>query len=378
MTEHPESSFSIDIHRDIAPLEDLWRGLEQTGVATAFQCYDFVAPLYGAFTAHGRAEPLIVLVRETVSRRPVMILPLCRHRQGALTVIAFADLRVSDYCAPVLAADFRPDAATFQALWKRIARALPRNDIVWFRKLPRDVGGRPNPILDLGEHAPYHVRAHGVVIAHPWRERSVGTIPKKSRGEIRRNEKHLEQLGPVTFEHHSGGAEAEAAFEILFSMRRERFAILGRDDVFTDPMWSAFYRDLVYGRTARPAAHLVLLRSGGVPVACDLGLVREEHVLVVLKSFDMERFGRFSPGKLLVHRAMEAFAEAGFTYFDLTIGDEPYKHQFGTDDRELYELLLPQSLAGRLAELVWRSKVLLRRYPRLRVGLKRLLQRSGT
>ena len=370
------ADFAIEVHREIAPLERIWRDLEERGAATAFQRYDFVSPLYSAFLAHRRAEPVIVLVRDGASGAVSMILPLCRYREGVMMVIGFADIRVADYCAPILARDFRPDPATFRKIWRAIARALPRCDLVRLRKLPDALDGRANPCLELGRRAPFVARAHGVAIAHPWRDRCAEVIPKRYRDNLLSAEKALGKLGEVTFEHHDAGPAGEAAFEMLYAMRTTRFAALGRDDAVADPMWAAFYRDLASRRAAKPFARLIVLRCGGRPVACGLGLVHEGAFLLLIPSFDLENFGRFSPGKLLIFRAMEAFAAEGLAYFDLTIGDEPYKRQFGTDDRELHEVVQPRSLIGRWAGLVWRLKVKVRRYPVLRARLRRLLRRG--
>ena len=369
------SAFTIEVHREIASLERSWRDLEETGTGTAFQRYDFVAPLYAAFLAHRRAEPVIVVVRDGASGAVLMILPLCRYRHGVISVIGFADIRVADYCAPIQARGFDPDEATWRELWRKIERALPRCDLVRLSKLPETVGGRANPCLRLGLSVPFVVRAHGVAIAHPWRKLCVGSIPKRYRDNIRSAEKALGKLGEVTFEHHDGGPDGDAAFEMLRKMRADRFSRLGRDDAMADPIWATFYHDLARSGTARPFARLIVLRCGERPVACGLGLVHDRSFLLLIPSFDMETFGRYSPGKLLIFRAMEALAAEGFDYFDLTIGDEPYKHQFGTDDRGLHEVVLPQSLIGHLAGLVWRLKVKLRSHPVLHARLRRLLGR---
>ncbi|MGL4290799.1 MAG: hypothetical protein ACRCVA_30910, partial [Phreatobacter sp.] len=99
----------IEINADAASLETEWRDLEGRGAVTAFQRYDYVAPLYAAFVRHRRAEPLIVVVRAAKGAPPLMILPLCRYRDDGLTVISFADIRVADYCAPVVEAGWAID-----------------------------------------------------------------------------------------------------------------------------------------------------------------------------------------------------------------------------------------------------------------------------
>lgn len=369
------TAFAISLHKSAASIEAEWRHMEADGAVTAFQRFDFVAPLYAAFAAHGRAEPMIVLVRTVDSGRPAMILPLSRHQNGG-RIITFADLRVADYCAPVLARGFSPDAATFRALWRQIESALPAADIVHLRKLPATVGGRPNPLLWLRPRAAFPVHAHGVAIAHPWHQHASGAISKKQLGELRRSESNLGRLGTLGFAFHDGGAAAVALFEDLYAQRTARFAALGRDDVLADPMWAAFYRDLVVGGTAQPAARMMGLTLDGTFIASGLGLVHDGAFLLLIPSFDMQRYARFGLGRLQIYRAMQAFAEDGLTYFDLTIGDEPYKSAFGVDDRTLFEVLRPLSPRGLGLAAVWHAKVLLRRFPTLRERLRRWTGRA--
>lgn len=369
------SRFDIEVSRDIEVLEREWRALEANGRCTAFQRYDFVAPLYAAFRTHKRAAPLIVAVREKSSGNIVMILPLCETKIGRERVIAFADLRVADYCAPLMAQDFHLDAVAFRALWKAIENALPPSDLLRLSKLPERVGNDPNPLLLISPCAPYHVKAHGAALAQPWPECCQALLSRKQRQSLRRKGRNLESCGEVTFTLHERGSEAEHLFETLYTMRRARFDQLEREDALADEMWADFYRDLVRGNTATPFARLIELKSGSETVACALGLIHDNAYLLLIPSFDVERFGRYSPGMLLIFRGMEVFTEAGFTYFDLTIGDEPYKDLFGVDHRELYEVVRPLSARGYLAAAIWRLKVALRRNPTLHKHLKRLLRR---
>ena len=375
MSEADPKHFTVDVHRDIRELEKEWRALETGGRCTAFQCYDFVAPLYSAFREHRRAEPLIVIVREAASGNLVMILPLCETKVGRNRVIGFADLRVADYCAPIMASGFRPDADTFRTLWNAIEKALPPSDLLHLSKLPHHVGNSINPLLLLSPCAPYHVKAHGATLSRPWDQCCQSLLSRKQRQSLRRKGRNLESCGAVEFKTHDGGPEAERVFETLYEMRRSRFSKLERDDALADEMWAGFYRDLVQGRSAHPFARLIELTSGGDTVAGALGLIHDGAFLLLIPSFDMERFGRYSPGMLLIFRGMETFTEAGLTYFDLTIGDEPYKDLFGVDNRELFEVVRPLSTRGRLPATLWRLKIFVRRHPALHAGLKRLLRR---
>lgn len=370
------NTYVIQVHNDIRPLEAQWRALEASGVVTAFQCYGFVAPLYATFVKHGRAEPLIVVVRATAGEPPLMILPLCRVREGNTALITFADLRVADYCAPILARGFPSDATTFARIWRAVCRALPPCDAIRLRKLPERIDDIPNPLLRLRALAPYQVQAHGIAVAHPWSEASAKVMSSRHRNQLRRHEKHLNTEGPISFRYNDGGPVAEQDFATLLGFRLARFAALGRDDAMADPMWVDFYTDLVHGKSAQPFARIMTLTSGDSIVASALGLVHRNAYLLLIPAFDMERFSKYAPGRLLINRAISELTQQGITYFDLTIGDENYKQLFGVDNRDLFEIVQARSFRGLIYGAAWRAKVLLRDFPKVRDFLKRVLKSS--
>ncbi len=112
------------------------------GLATPFQAPEWISAWYATVGVKRDAEPLLVFVTERATGLAVLTLPLIRHRSDGLDVIAFADLGVTDYNAPILgpAAPTSPPAA--RALWARIVKALPRADLIELRKMPATVGGR--------------------------------------------------------------------------------------------------------------------------------------------------------------------------------------------------------------------------------------------
>ncbi|WP_246104969.1 GNAT family N-acetyltransferase [Rhodoligotrophos appendicifer] len=367
----------IEVHRDCAPLEAEWRALEEGGHVTAFQRYDFVAPLYAAFQRHQRAQPLMVVVRPQAGAAPMMILPLCAYRERGLRMISVADLRVADYCAPILAADFpAEDAAGFLDLWRRIEAMLPDADVIRLRKLPEKVGGLTNPLLHLPIKAPFSAMAHGVRIGTPWPEKARMVMSSKALSGLRRRERQLNAIAPVSFASHSGDGQAESLYETLAHQRIDRFGRLQREDMMREAMWSEFYRDLTLGQTARAYGRVIGLKVGDAFAATGFGLVHDDAFHLLMMAFDMDGPSHLAPGRVMLFKAMEAFAEDGMTYFDLTVGDEPYKQSLGADDRVLYEALSPRSVKGRLGVAVWQGRRWLQTKPRLHALVKRMTGRS--
>jgi len=103
------------------------------GFATPFQAPEWISAWYATVGAKQEAEPFLVFVTERTTGQAVVTLPLIRHQSDGLDVIAFADLGVTDYNAPILgpAAPASPERA--RALWKQIVKVLPRADLIQLR-----------------------------------------------------------------------------------------------------------------------------------------------------------------------------------------------------------------------------------------------------
>lgn len=54
----------------------------------------------------------------------------------------------------------------------------------------------------------------------------------------------------------------------------------------------------------------------------------------------MARYARYSPGFLVLDHVMAEWAAGGGTIFDFTIGDEPFKADFGCSRTTVHEFRL--------------------------------------
>ncbi|MBL8572297.1 MAG: GNAT family N-acetyltransferase [Hyphomicrobiaceae bacterium] len=364
--------FAAEIHDDPATIEADWRALEADGHLTAFQRFDWCRPWYGAVGAHGRARPLIVLVR-AADGRAVMILPLCRYRRGLMRVIGFADLRVADYVAPVVSGDRRYEAADHDAMLAAALAALPACDLLRLSKMPARVGGIENPLMRLAGVARFPVSAWSV----PLGGAGEVDLRLKSGGQARRKWAKAERTLAPRLRVAGVDLTVEAAFEALVAQRRVRFGALGRDDVLADPLWLEFYRRAAVGNDGRPAVELTQLELGGEVVANALGIDFAGAYHIIIPTFRIDGdWPKASPGLCLIAALMRRSMARGDRLFDLTIGDEPYKREFDAEEQPLHETTLPRSPVGRLAAAIWRFKVALRAYPRLHAALKRLAGRG--
>lgn len=362
--------FVASLHQSVGEVAEAWRELETGGHLTAFQRLDWCRPWYAVTTAHRRAETFIILVRDARdSGRPVMLLPLCRIRKGWLRVVGFADLRVTDYVAPVVSGDARFGPADHDAMLAAALDALPDCDVVRLAKMPARVGGIDNPLMRLAGVRRFPVSAWAAALADGG-----GLRPG---GQARRKWMRAERtLAPRLM---AGGRDVpvETVFATLVEQRRARFGALGRRDVLADPVWRDFYQRVSAGCGGPAAAELTQLELGGEVAATALGIDFGGAYHVIIPTFRTDgAWGRVSPGLCLLAALLRRSATRGDSLFDLTIGDEPYKREFDVVEQPLHELTLARSPLGRVAAALWRLNVTARRFPRLHGLLKRLAGRG--
>ncbi|MEY9725973.1 hypothetical protein [Bradyrhizobium yuanmingense] len=98
----PSNTFEIAIEPSFDFLSPEYAELFDRSAATAFQHPVWLHSLYTRLAPETGATALVVIVRDRDTGTLAMVLPLLRIRRGPIRTIEFADLRVSDYLAPVL------------------------------------------------------------------------------------------------------------------------------------------------------------------------------------------------------------------------------------------------------------------------------------
>ena len=93
------------------------------------------------------------------------------------------------------------------------------------------------------------------------------------------------------------------------------------------------------------------LLLSGEPIGVQFGLIQRDIYSQLLIGADIERHQRLSPGLLAVDASVRAAIEAGERVYDFTIGDHPYKQQFGAQAIPLHEWHRARTLRGGAALL---------------------------
>ncbi len=361
-----------------------WADLSARGALTAYQRFDWIEGILAHLAGPSGARPVFVEVREGESGRVVALVPLAHLRRHGLRTLTWLDLGVCDYAAPALAAGvvFGPEEAA--AFWKAVRAALPPADFIRIERIPSTVGSAtgpvpnpvPNPLALLPAARPMAMQASGVAIDGDPATLLARLCRPSTLKDLGKQRRRLERAGAVRFTRAATPEAIDDLFQALVEQRRTRFAAMGRFDLLARPEVQAFYRDAAQAGLAGGAARLLGLAVDGEWIAAAFCLVHEGsfHGILLTTTSD-ERWRNASPGAQIVTECLRWAREEELGYFDFTVGNHPYKHDFGVETRDLATIRQALTPQGFVAEAALRAgdalMATLDAHPTLRARLQR-------
>jgi CelD/BcsL family acetyltransferase involved in cellulose biosynthesis len=337
------AAFTVEVCFDEREARPQWEELEKRG--TPFQTRAWLLPWGRIVAPKFGATPVYVTVRDARTQRPVMFFPLCRRRWRGLATIEFPDLGLSDYNAPLMAPDLDLGAVEMRDLWERICHVLPPADIDRFDKVPTTFRGRDNPLARLEWMRRTGLCAWMLCLPSKRELYDECALDRKTRKEHRRKRKHLaERVGAFELCHAATPSDGEAIFHALRSQRAVRFRRTRRTDVLDDPCFLAFYRAVIFDEWSA-FVDLSALRAGDATLATLFALRHEGAYLLLMHSFE-PALEAVSPGIVAIDEMITRVIASGDRYFDLTVGNEAYKREFGVRATPLASGLYALSLRG--------------------------------
>ena len=336
---------TIEPHFDFRSVE--YQSLHQRSQTTAFQGPQWLDALYRNVAPALTAEPVIVTVRETSGGRLVLVLPLARCRRNAVTFMEFADFGLCDYLGAVHDPVDAPRLVSDVTLPGRVTAVLPRCDVISLTKLTGD-----DPVLERlfsnARRARMRVSAYPVKLGSDWAEWRSAKLDYGFRRDLDIKRRRIAKRGTPDFTLLDDPCEIVRVFHALRSFRAQRFKERGVHDVLDHDAVFSFYRQIAVDGARAGTARTFCLYLSDVPVAVMFGLVHDRTFSLLLVGFDLTQYRRLSLGLLAMEDTLRASIEAGDTIYDFTIGDYPYKLQFGAESRPLHEWHMVRTIRGYL------------------------------
>lgn len=344
--ESPSERLYVRIARDLAAFGDVWPRIDNLGDTRAyvFQCAGIVEAWIDTFGRARGTEIVLVLV-EDADRAPLMAFALGIETRSHIRLLSFLDAGVSDYNAPILFPRYRSwDKAKFPALWTRLLDLAGNFDACLLTKLPPDIEGIANPLLQL-KAAEGMTSAHCATLPASPEEAAKRVIPH-AKG-LRRKRRRLEERGEVSFLVAESEADKDRVLEAMIRQKTRKYLETRGFDGFQRPGFREYYAELT--RRSGPAgpAHLSAFMVGDRIIASHWGLLAKDRFYSLMPAFDGdEEWARRSPGRMLLEHLIEWSIARGYRLFDFGIGDEEYKDEYCDKTIPLYEVVRARTIRG--------------------------------
>ncbi len=360
--------YTARLHTSLETVMPLWLLCQAEGVCTAHQAYAWAEGIAKRLMPEG-AELLVVEVTDAGTGELKMLMPLMRSSRFGHRVIEWLSCGVCDYSAPLLADRSPWTRQAAEAAWAAIRSVLPPADRIHITGIPREIHGVGNPLAMLAFAADSSLITSGLVlegdpetlIKRHGRPSFVKTFNKDWR--------RLERHGNVDLVEANTPALVELIFGALVEMRLRRFRQLGRFDLLAQPAVVDFYRNAALQGLSDGSVRVFGLRAGEDWVAGQYTLARQGTLHAILIGIDQEVVVNASPGLAIIGRLMDWALRLGFEYFDLSVGSQPYKEQFGAESSVLAKIDETLTPLGKgvaaVAALRERAELFVRSNPRL-------------
>ncbi len=345
---------------------------------TPFQGPQWIDAWYRAFAGVDRVEPLIAMIFDAATGEPVALLPLIRRLQKGIRIVEFADLSLTDYNAPILAAAAPRHAIAARALWRDLKAALRRMpgraDLVRLQKMPIDFDGRANPLALLAGAGPCSLNGNIVTTGDDF-DAYRYSLERTVRKELERSWRVFTRDPAAAFNFVTDKSEALRILSTMEIQQGTRMQQLGLNFILNDETGAAFYRNLVGSGVNNGYLVMSTLTVGEEVVATLLGIRSGSHYLMVRISNAGGKWSNCSPGRLIIERTMAAQHQDGVRKFDFSIVNYAYKRRFGVVQMPLVDVSAALGWRGLPYALRDRAARELRKYPRLALRVRRALGR---
>ena len=213
------STFDVAIEQTFDFLSPQYAELFDNSAATAFQHPLWLHSLYAGLASHAGATPLIVVVRHCATRALAMVLPLLRIRRGPIRTIEFADLRVSDYLAPVCSPEVFSRLIEDENACAELRRLLRPFDLLRMAKLPD--GRLPiENLLSAPRRVSMDTNAYATVLVPPFEEWRTSAIDRSYQKELAKKHRQLQKKGALSFSCCGDSATVLEALDVMRKLPR--------------------------------------------------------------------------------------------------------------------------------------------------------------
>jgi len=340
---------SIDIFRDLAGAETIWRTMENARQScTPFQRFDFVSTWQNNVGSREGLTPFIVIAYDA-ERRPLMLLPLAVRNAYGARCAGFMGGKHSTFNMALWDEEFAASAtkADLEALIAAISQR-GEADVLALHQQPQRWRELPNPMALL----PHQPSANDCPLLQMQPGAAPATLLSKSfRQRLKGKERKLQPLAGYRYHVATSDEDITRLLDWFFRVKPLRMTEQKLPDVFAEPGIEAFIRGACAAKVAggNRVIDIHALECDEEVIAIFAGVADGHRFSMMFNTYTMSAHSKYSPGLILMRDIIDHYAGRDYRALDLGIGSDDYKRMFCKDDEPIFDSFIALSQRGRLA-----------------------------
>jgi CelD/BcsL family acetyltransferase involved in cellulose biosynthesis len=336
----------VDIVRDLAEVEAVWRDFEARQFSTPYQRFDLLRAWQSEIGAREDAKPCIVIAYDA-DGRALVLLPLVLRTKHGIRTASFMGGKHTTFNMALWDREFaREAAATDLAALLSGLRAKSSADVLSLTQQPQHWQGDLNPFaLWPSQRSANDCPLLTMVPGDPPENR----ISNSFRRRMKTKERKLQGPG---YRHHIAETDADIdrLLDWFFRVKPLRMAEQKLPDVFAEPGVADFVRKACRARLPGGGRLIGIhaLECDDEVIAIFAGVADGHRFSMMFNTYTMSERSRYSPGLILMRHIIDHYAERNYCALDLGIGSDEYKRQFCKSDEAIFDSFVPLNARGRV------------------------------
>ena len=278
---------------------------------------------------------------------PVIIVPLVSRKVFILKVVEIAGGKVSDYLSPIFSKKYNFNKYDLIFIQNQILKYFNKHDLVVFRK-QKNYSEKPNPFLKLSSPLLGLHQSHSLTLSEFINHKKI----KKILNDNRRQLKKLKKIGKVTFLTANEFNNRMMILKNMIRQKEQRYKETNAPNMFKDKFYKEFYYDLIKFDFNFLKIHTSAIKLNENYLSTHIGFLDDKTYYYLMPSFDNKNFGNFSGGNILLENLIQYAQSIDSKIFDFTIGDENYKKKWTNQSTNLYEIIISNTIIGKLTKIL--------------------------
>ncbi|PZA11938.1 GNAT family N-acetyltransferase [Rhodopseudomonas palustris] len=339
----------VEVIRDLAAAEPMWRALEQSGGhCSPYQRFDLLSAWQRHVGSAERIEPFVAVARDA-DDRPLLVLPLGVERKFGVRVASFLGGKHTTFNMPLWRRDFAltADALDLDALLGGL-RDAGGADVLALMQQPLRWNDLANPLAQLPSQPSVN---DCPVLLLPAGAAPNDLVSNSMRRRLKGKERKLQELAGYRYGQAQTQADVDRLLDAFFRIKPVRMAAQNLPDVFADPGVADFIRQACATelKGGGRAIEIHALECDDEMIAMYAGVADGSRYSMMFNTYTLSDAARHSPGLILMRHIIDHYAARGYRFIDLGIGSDDYKKMFCKDLEPIFDSYVALSPRGRLA-----------------------------